>query len=1266
MNLRLGLVIGAAVVFTAGIAFASQDRITRTIDTGQTVVVKGNLLPLAQRGTDQGPADPGTELAYVTLLLRPAPGLEAYLLSQATPGSPDYHKWLKPEEFADRFGLTPADIAKLRAWLESQGLRVNDVARGRHWITFSGTAGQIGAALNTEFHRYGTGSDAHLANAQEPSVPEAFQEVVAGFRGLNDFRPKPPAHTLTPLKPDYNSLGYHYLAPGDLATIYDLTPLYNAGITGAGQTIVVAGESDIFISDIAAFRSYWALPVNNPKVMLFGPDPGLNLGPLSEADLDLEWAGAIAPNATVIYANAQNVFTAAQYAVDQNLGEVISISYGGCELEESTAFEAVAQQANAQGITMLSGSGDSGAATCDRDNPTPQASTGATVAWPASFPEFTAVGGTELNEGNSAYWSNRNSPSGGSAVSYIPETAWNDSTLLNSLVGGGGGASVLFAKPAWQVAPGVPNDGARDLPDISLTGSWAHDPYTVEFLGTFTTSGGTSASVQVFAGMVALLNQYLITKGTLTSPGLGNINPVLYRMAQAQSPAFHDITSGSNKVPCVQGTLDCVDGLVGYDAGPGYDLATGLGSIDLNLLATTWSAGSATTTMLQATPQVTAPGGTVQLSATVTGAGGSPTGTVAFTLDGVTALNTAVTTAATPPGELLLGTVALGSNGTAAISEPASLVSLGNGTIRALYSGDGVFQGSAGSTTVTVNYPASTSSMVAPLITPNPVVEDSYGLWPYTVALLERAGVATTLTKFTIDGVSQNLASWTSTSIPASGTIYASLTGHSLNAPLSRSFVFSGRDASGQTWTQQVSVPFLTGPATLLLPGITLTTATPAVPQDLEAPASCQWAQQVSVQETGGFLTLLSSMSVNGSDITSQIQTVFGATRLAPYGLLTGTMCFSSGSSKSIQLIGTTDSGNIAFQVSSTVNATLASPPPAPVAFATPKAGASLTLQVDAAGHVAPATIPVSFSGGGSPAWTVTAGPANRATSWLSVSPASGSGAGTIAVSGSAAGLSPGAYTALLSIASMAAQPQVVSVAVTLVVGASSSIAIAGLANNFSGGLTAAPGMIAAVYGSGMAPAGTAQAASGMPLPLSLAGVSATVDGVTAPLYYVSPAQVNVQIPYEIGAGTAVLAIDNNGQIATFAFPVAAAAPGLFPSAISNTTGLEAASANAGDVLLLYMTGEGDVTPTLATGATPSPSSNPATYPQPRLPVSVTVGGVPAKLLFQAIPYGLAGATQIDLVVPTGVATGSQQVVVTVGGVAAPPIDLSITGPANH
>ena len=197
---------------------------------------------------------------------------------------------------------------------------MNDVARGRHWITFSGSTAQLGKAFHTEFHRYLVQGEMHIANSAEPSVPDAFGDVVAGFRGLNDFRPKPPApNPPARIAPQYTSGGYHYLAPGDLATIYDLTPLYNAGINGTGQTIVVAGESDVLLSDVATFREYWALPVNNPRLKLFGPDPGLQYAALSEADLDLEWAGVIAPNATIVYAYSLDVYTAVQYAVDQNL-----------------------------------------------------------------------------------------------------------------------------------------------------------------------------------------------------------------------------------------------------------------------------------------------------------------------------------------------------------------------------------------------------------------------------------------------------------------------------------------------------------------------------------------------------------------------------------------------------------------------------------------------------------------------------------------------------------------------------------------------------------------------------------------------------------------------------------------------------------------------------------------------------------------------------------------------------------------------------------
>jgi uncharacterized protein (TIGR03437 family) len=1246
------------LAFAAAGSLCAADRIDHVVDPSRTAVLAGQVHPLAQARYDQGLAAPATQLNYVTLLLRPNPGLETFLAEQRAPSSPAYRRWLTPENFADRFGLSQNDIGKITAWLGSQGLRVNDVARGRHWITFSGTADQISRALHTEIHRYLVGGNLHVANSMDPSIPEALQGTVAGFQGLNDFAPESMV-VKAPLQPgpEFTSGNAHWLAPGDLATIYDINPLYEAGIDGTGQTIVIAGQTDILLSDIATFRAQFGLPPNVPKLMLFGNDPGMSPSNLVEADLDLQWSGAMAPNATIVYAYSTNVFTSLQYAVDHNLGEVISLSYGSCELYQSPAFRSVAQQANAQGITVLAASGDAGAANCDRGNPTPQVSTGPTVSFPASFPEITAVGGLEFNDTGGTYWGARNNSNGGSALSYIPETPWNDSAANNAIEGGGGGASVLFPKPSWQTGPGVPNDNARDLPDVSLAASPQRYPYMIEYLGINFLVGGTSAATPSFAGIVALLNQYLVSHGSLAAPGLGNINPALYQLAQAVPRAFHDITVGNNAMPCVQGSIGCVNGVVGFNAGPGYDLASGLGSLDVANLVTNWNSGPSTTTSLTAAPQSAGPNDTVQLTATVKAPGvTAPTGSVSFILDGVPNAS-----------ELTLATVSLAAGSAAAtFSATGSQLAIGNGTIRALYSGDSTFAGSEGVAGISISFPPSMNSVVVPYISPNPVPEDGEGSWPYSVGLAEVAGVATTLTSFTIDGQTQNISFWSSTKLPANGAIFASLSGVGLAAPVNRVFVFSGKDASGQTWTQQVTVPFLSRSGGIVAPGISLTTATPTVPQNPQADPSCQWSQQLSVQEQGGFLTLLASLFVGSTNLTSQIQNIFGTTRLAPYGLLYGNLCFDGppSSVEISQLSGISESGGFVSVVTGTAISTLQVPPAAPVAFSSPSSTTLVELTVaDSSTPFAQTAIPVSFSGGAAQ-WTASISPANRTTGWLKISANAGTGPSAIVVTATPAGLSPGSYTALVSIAAVNAQPQVVNVPVVFTVGASTSLSIAGLVNNWSGGKSAAPGMIAAVFGTQLAPVGTALLAPGIPLPLTLGGVSATVDGVAAPLYYVSPGQINVQIPYEIGAGVAILAINNNGRIATLPFPVAMTAPGLFPLAFDNSTGKPAQSTAPGKVLLLFMTGEGDVTPTLATGATPPFNSTPSKYPVPRLPVTVTVGGVPAQVLFQGVPNGLAGATQIDFTVPAAAPLGPQQVIVTVGGVAASPVSLTITAPA--
>ncbi|HLX42883.1 MAG TPA: protease pro-enzyme activation domain-containing protein, partial [Bryobacteraceae bacterium] len=663
-----------------GIGLAADDRIAAPVDANRAFVLRGHVHPNAQPQFDQGPLDPATELSYVSLLLTPSTSLAAFLDSQRNPGSPDFQHWLTPEQFGDRFGLSGDDLSKIITWLQSQGLRIHDVARGRHWITFSGTAAQVGRALRTEIRRFRVNGVDHFSNSTDPSIPAALAPVVSGFAGLNDFDYQP-AYRNSRLAPDYNSGSSHYLAPDDFAAIYDLTPLYAAGIDGTGQKIAIIGRTDVDLTDIRAFRKRFNLPAKDPQLVLFGTDPGTSAGDLTEADLDLEWSGAIARNATIIYVYSRGINISAQYAVDQNIAPVMSMSYGSCELANQLGLRYIAQQANAQGITWIASSGDQGAATCDLSAETPQASKGLTADFPASIPEITGVGGTRFSEGNANYWASTNSANGASALSYIPEIVWNDSVERNQLAASGGGASALFTKPVWQTGPGVPADNARDVPDVSLAASPDHDGYLFQTSGALRVVGGTSAGAPSFAGILALLNQYLVSKKILTQPGLGNVNPTLYRLAQSTSDIFHDITTGDNRVACEQDSPNCVNGLVGYAAGPGYDLATGLGSFDANRLVTEWTSGPSTTTSITAAPTSFALTDTLQLTATVTGSGKViPTGSVTFLSN-----------------DISLGSAPLSAAGIATLSAAGSLVGGGNGTVSALYSGDTVFNASSGS-----------------------------------------------------------------------------------------------------------------------------------------------------------------------------------------------------------------------------------------------------------------------------------------------------------------------------------------------------------------------------------------------------------------------------------------------------------------------------------------------------------------------------------------------------------------------------------------
>jgi subtilase family serine protease len=706
---------------------AQPDRIAVPIDSSQTVVLTGSVHALARPEYDQGAADPSLQLPYMVVVMKPSEtqlaDLKQLLAKLQDPASANYHKWLTPEAYADRFGVSRNDAEKISIWLRSRGFSILQVARGRDWIAFSATAGLVENAFHTQIRRYSIDGELHFANATELAIPEALAGVVAGFRGLDDFRWKPmgvrevaPPSFLQPIivQPFFSIGGNNFLAPDDFATIYNLTSLYSAGINGSGMKLVVVGQVDVVMTDIQAFRSGFNLPSNDPTVVLVpgSPDPGNNASDLVESDLDLEWAGAVARNASIIFVTSSTkagggVFNSAIYAIDNDLAPVISMSYGGCEQDNNTFIpvnEPTMQKANAEGITFIASSGDTGAANCD--GPTESSATeGLAVSYPASSPEVTGVGGTEFSgdvNNIPMYWG-ANGPNGGSALSYIPETSWNDTMERGTLAASGGGKSICddascssgFPKPSWQAGTGVPNDGVRDVPDVSFSASPDHDGYIVcnagscasgILNGNFTVVGGTSASTPVFAGIVTLLNQQL---GNLPPSGLGNANPTLYKLAQTPANnVFHDITTGNNIVPCTQGSTGCPKTApfqYGYKASAGYDLVTGLGSIDVDNLLTNWNIGKvATTAVLNVTPTTVNAGSNqaVVLKVVVNpnSGGGTPTGSVGFFLNGMTPV----------------GTASL-SQGSAILSYDPKSLKAGATTFTASYSGDVNFIGAKSS-----------------------------------------------------------------------------------------------------------------------------------------------------------------------------------------------------------------------------------------------------------------------------------------------------------------------------------------------------------------------------------------------------------------------------------------------------------------------------------------------------------------------------------------------------------------------------------------
>jgi uncharacterized protein (TIGR03437 family) len=767
-----------------------------------------------------------------------------------------------------------------------------------------------------------------------------------------------------------------------------------------------------------------------------------------------------------------------------------------------------------------------------------------------------------------------------------------------------------------------------------LSASAQHDPYLISYFGDFYLVGGTSVSAPAFGGIVALLNQYQLSNGAISKAGLGNINPHLYRQAQGNDGSFHDITGGDTMIPCVQGSPNCVNGQMGLRAGAGYDLVTGLGSVDANKLVTNWSNGTASSLKVVADPPSAAPADTIRFTATVSGPAGTtpPTGSVSF----VSNLY-----------DLPLGTVEIivyNGVATATMSFPASAVILDDGSVTAVYSGDKNYNSSAG--TVTVSYKRTgTGSQVVASVTPNPVIRQSpSNIWPYDLLLSEKNGVATTLTQFTVNGVAQNILGIFGTNIlPARGMLIGFLAGSNLLVPINPVFHLEGKDADGTVWKQEFMVPFVDSPTPTQIPSISLASSPAAVTQNPQADPACQWSSQLVVRENAGFLVQLSSLKQGSSNLSSTLQSLFGTTRLAPWGSLRGTLCLG----------GTTAPGARTYTISglselgTTVTATVSVTYSGAAASALPQFAVSpqsLTLPIDGAQQSSLANIAVSFLGG-SPAWT-----ASVDAPWLTVTPASGSGSGQVTVQAQGAGLSNGVYPAVITIQALNAIPQAIMVPVTFIVGASTDLKITSVANAASASAGLAPGTMALIGGTQLSP--STQAAQYFPLPFTLAGVSATVNGISAPLYETAQGQLKVQIPYEAGSGAAVVAVNNNGKIAWFPVTIKTTAPGIFASA--NATG------KPGQTIVAYVTGEGDLTPSTATGSTPADGTSASRLPKPRLPVTVTVGGLNAAVVFAGLQSGTAGVMQVNFTIPAAVAPGAQPVVITVGGVASPAATVTV------
>jgi subtilase family serine protease len=842
--------------------------ITEPIDETKLVTLRGNVHPLAQARYDAGAVPDAVAANRILLLLnRPAEreaALQQFMKDVHTRGSASYHQWLTPVEFGVRFAPADSDIQQVSGWLGGMGFQVAGMSKGKTLIEFSGTVGQVNQAFHTQIRKYAINGEVHYANATDPQIPEALAGVVRGVSSLNDFRPRSNLHVvgsahLDPntrkISPDFTLTGqagpFYAVAPEDFATQYDLAPLYAAGINGSGKTIGIINDSNIDVNLDNAYQSLFSLASNPAQVVLDGGDPGITED-ATEAYLDVEMAGAVAPGATVnLYLAAWDtvatglndpLILAARRAIEDNQADVLSVSFSECEgfigTVDNQILAELWEQAAAQGQTVFVSAGDNGSAGCDNADTQQEAIYGLQVNGFASTPWNVAVGGTDFYYSDYAtgaasaanLWNATNDANLGSLKASLPEQVWNDSfgfnavnpndtnNYLYTIAAGSGGASSCinsaaatsgalpfvcspvtgnvygYAKPSWQSGPGVPADGARDLPDVSLFAANGYNLSAYPICANpgdcvpganqqipVTLVGGTSTSTPAMAAIMALIDQKYGRQG--------QADYTFYALAQQKPSAFHDMTMVGNNVPCVEyngvftpncgpntgGIIDPgFNTLSGYPATAGYDLASGLGSVDANVLVTNWDTltFAPTSTSLQLSSTSFTHGTPVTVNISVEASGSEkPQGGVS------------ILTNSPLPTSQSVDLLTLGANGSAS----GSINSLPGGTYQvwADYGGDGQHASSNSSpVSVTVTPEASSINIFATQTTYSAPYNPGVGCTPVVGPYEEAVGSGSSVSPYTPLWLIVQPRGSTSNVTAATGSVTFTLDGQPASVPL--------------------------------------------------------------------------------------------------------------------------------------------------------------------------------------------------------------------------------------------------------------------------------------------------------------------------------------------------------------------------------------------------------------------------------------------------------------------------------------------------